>query len=92
MIKKWLPTLIFGFILFVVGLVVLEKSGWGVLMMLAGIAVMIFGSVLTMAASGRQKTSYFDNGRLSATDKASDKESVEIRSGNVWDQLEQKQD
>ena len=92
MIKKWLPTLIFGFVMFVAGLVVLEKSGWGVVLILAGIGVMIFGSVLTMAASGRQKSSYFDNGRLSATNKASDKEAVEIRSENVWDQLEKKQD
>ena len=92
MSRKWLPTLIIGFVLFVVGLVILEKNGIGILVMLVGIGVMIFGSVLTMAVSGRNRTRYFDNGRLQATDMPADKESVQSRSENVWDALEEKRD
>ena len=89
--KYGIPGLIVGFVLFVAGLVLLEHSSAGILVLIAGIGTMIFGSVLLMAVSGKQRVSYFHNGRHYHTTQASEKVTVQARTENIWDQVEQKQ-
>ena len=74
--RKCIPLIIIGLALFVAGLIVMEHSGIGILLMLAGIAAMIFGSVLMMGITGKLRTNYFDNGVTFATDQPSVKEKM----------------
>ncbi len=68
--KAGIPLLIVGVVLFIAGFVLLAKSGIGILVMIAGIASMIFGSVALMGISGRMKSDYYDNGVTRCTDES----------------------
>ena len=70
---KGLPVLIVGIVSFIAGLLLLERGGVGILLMLAGIGCMIFGSVLLMHLSGSVKDNYFENGQHHCSDQPSAK-------------------
>ena len=75
--KGGIVILIVGLALFAAGLVIMGHSGAGILLLIAGIGAMIFGSVLLMGLSGSMKAHYFDNGRTHCSDQPSIKYDLE---------------
>jgi len=90
--KRAIPILIAGLLLFVASLVVLERSGFGVFLLIAAISAMIFGSVMLMGITGQRKASYFDNGRLNSTNTPVQKDEIRTETHSVWDAMEEKRD
>ena len=86
------PAVILGVVLFAAGLVILEHSGIGILVILMGIASMVAGSAMLMAVKGEINTNYFDSGRKYPTSMTVSKEKLPTETQNIWEQMEQKQD
>ena len=90
--KAGIPLLSAGFLMIIVGIVLLAVSAVGILLIILGICALIFGSVMLMGVKGQRKANYFDSGRQASTNTTSVKDTIQEEVKSVWDMMEEKRE
>ena len=83
--------IIVGLAVFVVGVLLMEKSIAGIFLMIAGLALLILGSIALMAAGGKINGMYFPLRQYDPSNQATEKVDLQNDGENVWDKIEEKQ-
>ena len=83
--------IIVGLAVFVVGVLLMEKSIAGIFLMIAGLALLILGSIALMTAGGKINGMYFPLRQYDPSNQATEKVDLQNDGENVWDKIEEKQ-